>query len=94
MPPGFRLAARNLGQGDEDESFEHLVYSDGLASVSVYIEMKEAAADVREGLSSMGTTNAYSRNAGLRQVTAIGQVPAITVQAIGNAFATPVSSMD
>ena len=56
--------------------------------------MKEVATEVNEGLSRMGTTNAYSRHAGSRQVTAIGQVPAITVQAIGNAFAAPVASMD
>jgi len=94
LPPGFRLAALNYRSADDPAAFEHLVYSDGLASVSVYIEFREAAKDMREGLSRLGTSNAFSKRAGSRQVTAIGDVPAITVQAIGNAFAGPVAAAD
>lgn len=86
LPPGFRLAARSSGAGDG--GYEHLVFSDGLASVSVYIEPSEAAGGMTQGLSRMGTANAYSRPAAGRQVTAIGEVPPVTVKAISNAFAT------
>lgn len=87
MPPGFRLAARSRSSEAAGAAAEHLVYSDGLASVSVYIEPVKNGQKVEEGLSRLGTTNAFSRNAGNRLVTAIGEVPVVTVQAIGNAFA-------
>ena len=92
MPPGFRLAARSADTDGEDGGLQHLVYSDGLASVSVYIEQNSTG--MKEGLSRMGTTNAYSKIAGSRQVTAIGEVPAITVKTISNAFAAPLVASD
>lgn len=84
LPAGFRLAmhARNEAQPD----FEHLVYSDGLASVSVYLESSAGQGGIPEGLSRMGTTNAWSRSRAKRRVTAIGEVPPITLKTIGNAF--------
>ena len=85
MPPGFRLAAQSL-QGAQGQS-QHLVFSDGLATVSVYIEPVDAARSLNEGLSRMGTTNAWSHSDGKQQFTAIGEVPAITVQKMGAAFA-------
>jgi sigma-E factor negative regulatory protein RseB len=94
LPAGFKLAASNIAAQEGDATFEHLVYSDGLASVSVYIEFREQAKDLREGLSRMGIAYAYSKKAGKRQVTAIGEVPAVTVQAFGNAFVKPMVSKD
>ena len=88
VPPGFELAARGERPAGTSEPFEHLVFSDGLASVSVYIEAAQAAGNVTPGLSRMGTTNAYSSTVGGRQVTAIGEVPAATVKALSNAFAS------
>lgn len=87
VPPGFRLAAHGRAPASQTRPLEHLVLSDGLASVSVYIEDIDPASGVTQGLSRMGTTNAYSRTAGGRLVTAIGEVPAVTVKAITNAFA-------
>jgi sigma-E factor negative regulatory protein RseB len=88
MPPGFRLAAHGRETGDQARALEHMVLSDGLASVSVYIEAAEPGAAVAQGLSRMGTTNAYSKTHDGRQVTAIGEVPAVTVKMITNAFST------
>lgn len=84
MPPGFRLAAR--GQSAAAANSQHLVYSDGLATVSVYIEPAVKNTEIASGLSRMGTTNAWSHQGSGRRVTAIGEVPAITVRKIGNAF--------
>ena len=90
LPPGFQLeASHRQGSGDGDE-FEHLLISDGLVSVSVYIESSDAARELGEGLSRLGTTHAWSRRAGDRQVTAIGEVPAVTVRLISKAFARPL----
>lgn len=93
-PPGFRLAAHSPWPDEEDQGLQHFVFSDGLASVSVYIEDSRKAQGLKEGLSRMGTMNAYSRNAGAWQVTAIGEVPAITVKTFSNAFASPMTSAD
>jgi sigma-E factor negative regulatory protein RseB len=89
LPPGFRLAAHTHQEQEGENVFEHLVYSDGLASVSVYIEKREAASDSVQGLSRIGTANAFSRNLGSRQVTVIGEVPEATVMAIGESFSVP-----
>lgn len=73
-PPGFRLrAARRLGESVQ------LLYSDGLANVSVYIEPVPGN---RRAQSTMqrGAVNAYSLWQGPRHVVAIGKVPAATVE--------------
>lgn len=91
LPPGFRLATHRH-QVEGENIFEHLVYSDGLASVSVYIESNNGAPTIAPGLNRIGTTNAFTRLLGNRQVTVIGEVPAVTVRAIGDAFEAPASS--
>ena len=73
--------------------FEHLVYSDGLASVSVYIEDESVESRVGgHGSSRLGTANAFSRHIGRKHVTVIGEVPAVTVRVIGDAVAPPASA--
>ena len=72
-PPGFTLrAGRRLGDSVQ------LLYSDGLASVSVYIEPVPAD---RQGESAMrrGAVNVRSLWRGGRRVVAIGKVPEATV---------------
>jgi sigma-E factor negative regulatory protein RseB len=91
LPPGFRLATHRH-QSDGESVFEHLVYSDGLASVSVYIESGADHARTRQGLSRIGTANAFTRTLGSRQLTVIGEVPEATVRAIGDAFKAPATS--
>lgn len=88
LPAGFKLTAhRYLGQQDQ-QVFEHLVYSDGLAAVSIYVESADGnAQDQKTGTSRLGTTHAYSRVTDGVLITVVGDVPAITVQAIGNAVA-------
>lgn len=58
----------------------HLVYSDGLASVSVFIENNQGVVNHLHGASSMGAMNAYGKAAGNYFVTVVGEVPAKTVQ--------------
>ena len=71
--PGFTLrAGRRLGESVQ------LLYSDGLASVSVYIE---PVSSNQRGESAMrrGAVNVHSFWQGGRRVVAIGKVPAVTV---------------
>lgn len=88
LPPGYRLTTHRHQSGGNG-TFEHLVYSDGLASVSVYIESKQGAPKVNSGLSRIGTAHAFKRDLGERQVIVIGEVPPATVRAIGDAFRVP-----
>ncbi|HEY5777011.1 MAG TPA: MucB/RseB C-terminal domain-containing protein [Xanthomonadales bacterium] len=91
LPPGFHLASHSHKTGT-DGVYEHMVYSDGLAAVSVYVEQQGANADVKPGVSQLGTNNAYTRKQGGLQITVIGEVPAITVKAIANEMALSVAS--
>src|SRR5690606_21638505 len=83
LPPGFGLspAPRSAIAGSE-YPVSHLVYSDCLATVSVFIEDPKTNAEVGEGFSSAGSTNAYSRKLNGRSATVIGEVPRQTVRSI------------
>lgn len=91
LPPGFKLSSHNQ-QMSPDGIFEHMVYSDGLAAVSVYIEKKGSEVGVLQGVSQLGTNNAYSRQQGELQITAIGEVPAVTVKTIANSMTRTIAS--
>ena len=91
LPPGFSLASYSHKKG-ADGVYEHMVYSDGLAAVSVYVEENADEADIKPGVSQLGTNNAFTRKEGGLQITVIGEVPAITVKSIANEIARSVSS--
>ena len=63
----------------------HLIFSDGLASVSLFIEPLENGIKPRNGRSLMGNTSFYANVAGNLQVTVVGEVPEATVAKIANA---------
>lgn len=90
LPPGFRLAAHSADPGRPE--FEHLVFSDGLASVSVYLEPEGGQPGMPDGLSRLGTTSAWVQRRGDRRITVVGETPALTLKTIGHAFLrAPVS---
>ena len=60
------------------------VYSDGLASLSVFIE-PAAASDGSEALPQRGPINAYARRIGDSVVTVVGEIPAETARAVAQA---------
>jgi sigma-E factor negative regulatory protein RseB len=85
LPAGFRLV-RTQRPADAGAQSEHLVYSDGVASVSVYVEPRTDPAPVTtEATSRRGVLSIFSRNDGRMHVTALGDVPPITVQTMGRA---------
>lgn len=87
LPPGFHLmvaGARMLsGIGDP---VMHLVYSDGLATVSVFVEpgVEGAPSAQQQELARVGSGFAFSTIVQGHQVTAVGEVPAQTVKFIAN----------
>lgn len=86
MPSGFVLdlhARRSALSGGE--VMDHFLFSDGLASVSVYVERTDDGIGLRGG-SQMGAINAFGREVDGHQVTVVGAVPAVTVQTIAEAI--------
>lgn len=86
-PDGFRLVRRQRHTlPGRDAMVEHWLYTDGLASVSVYIERMGEAAGTFHGRSAMGALNVYGRKIGAHQVVVVGEVPVTTVEAIGESI--------
>jgi sigma-E factor negative regulatory protein RseB len=112
LPPGFHLTvagAQTLGGATVPAS--HLVYSDGLATVSVFVEAQPGVASPgaaapgvpapgagsvadaapstpaeppMQGLARVGSGFAFSTIVQGHQVTAVGEVPAQTVEFIAH----------
>lgn len=99
LPPGFRMtvqATQILPGGKHPVT--HLVYSDGLASVSVFVEeltrlpapgdspstSNDALATAE--LKSLGSSSAYSTVVQGHRITAIGEVPPDTVRSIARSM--------
>lgn len=81
MPAGFSLQTAESRTADADNgAMEHLVYSDGLAAVSIFIEADVADAEREPGRSEMGAVNAYTTLVDGYLVTAVGGVPIRTVE--------------
>lgn len=83
LPAGFRLTAWRIQLiAGSSVPVQHLVYSDGLASVSVFIEPTDPQAQPMKGLAKVGAAFAFSRALDGHQVTAVGEVPPVTLEAI------------
>ena len=83
LPAGFRMTGESYdpirpGGGPVD----HRVYSDGLVSLSIFIERVLDAGSRFEGRSSVGAVNAFSRIVGEFQISVVGEVPGITVEKV------------
>ena len=87
LPNGFGLAESRLSLlAGSKYPVQHLVYTDGLATVSVFIAHPLSDADMPEGFSRFGSTNAYSLKIDGRLATAMGDVPRLTVQRIATSL--------
>lgn len=70
-----------------DRPMSHVMLSDGMASVSVYVEYidKTTQTGVALGVSSMGAMNAFTRSLDAALITVVGEVPPATVKSIASA---------
>ncbi len=80
-PPGFRLAMRLMRRvAGHKRVVQHLVYSDGLAGVSVFIGRRPRAALGHAQLFRLGALHVFRTVVDHRMVTALGDVPTLTVE--------------
>jgi len=83
LPPGFKLKLTRLQYMAGSKSpVRHMVYTDGLATVSVFIEPANSKEDQGSGLQRVGSVFAFHSDTAGFQVTAVGEVPPLTVKSI------------
>lgn len=76
VPPGFeKILEMSRNMRDKKSPVVHIVYSDGLAALSVFVEQAADAAGYRAGLKSQGAVHIYSRLIGDQLVTVVGELP-------------------
>lgn len=84
LPDGFRMKRHQWERMDAGAPLaEHLIFTDGLASVSVYVEQADqVSTPAPAGLSRMGAVSAYIRKLENFRITVVGEVPPVTVKTI------------
>lgn len=85
QPVGFKkmMEVKRLIAG-RSAPVSHIVFSDGLTAVSVFIE--PATRPGAQSLSHQGAVNIYTRPYGSHLVTVLGEAPAATVMQIANSL--------
>ena len=86
VPKGYRQIEQSLKfVHGKNVPLMHLVYSDGLASVSLFIEPILRGAKPRTGHVNVGFTSFYANINNGYQVTAVGEVPEAAVEKFATA---------
>jgi len=87
MPEGFMVTDRSKHKmPDKNQPVDYLVVTDGLASISVYIEQFGVHSEGFVGASKMGAVNVYGSLLDKHHVTVVGEVPQQTVQMIAESI--------
>ena len=85
LPKGFKtISSRTEQLPGADAPVTHIVFSDGMASVSVFVAEKNATRFAEK--SSVGASSAYSLQQDEFQITAVGEVPPATVRRIATSM--------
>lgn len=83
LPQGFKKIAelsRHL-RGSDFPTIQ-LVYSDGLAGISVFIEKPGSKSNVKQGLYNKGVTHVYIKLVSDNLLTVVGEVPVRTIMQV------------
>jgi len=87
VPAGFSLDVyRTHRMASGKAPIVHMVYSDGMASVSVFVEKLSKETDTLLGSSRVGAINAFGRKLKGYYVTVVGEVPQATVMLMGQSI--------
>lgn len=83
LPAGYKKVDQiQLKVPGRTASVQQLIFSDGLASVSLFVEPIIKGVQPRIGKKSMGSTNVYAHVLNGYQIIVVGEVPAQTVEQI------------
>ncbi len=83
LPEGFTQVSHNrFTEASGRHPTEHLVFADGLATISVFLERLEGDPPLLQGGSQLGSMNAFGAVIDGHQVLVVGEAPAATVQRI------------
>ncbi len=85
LPSGFSLRVVTR-HGDVTTGAEHLVYTDGVATISVFVERRRDNAAVFDGPAHIGMANVFGRPLDDYQITVVGEVPTATVELVGRSI--------
>ena len=83
---GFRKVSEIKRQKGDGGEVGQVVFSDGLSSVSVFVEPARAGVKIRDGVSTQGAVNVYRRSIGEHLITVLGEAPAACVTRIARAI--------
>lgn len=87
QPPGFRkLMEVRRSIAGRSGTVAQIVFSDGLAAISVFIEPLPREKPAEATLTHQGAVNIYTRSYADRMVTVLGEAPAATVMQIANSL--------
>jgi sigma-E factor negative regulatory protein RseB len=84
-PPGFRRlreVERRMGPPEAPRSTLQAVLSDGLATLSVFIELGSGSQIANDMSHSHGSLSGYTRRVGDAMITVVGEVPSATAKAV------------
>jgi len=85
LPVGFTVSeSGHRSMPNSEAGAEHIVVSDGLASISVYIEDFGVESQGIIGPTQFGAVNIYGKIVHDHQVTVVGDVPAPTVKMVAD----------
>jgi sigma-E factor negative regulatory protein RseB len=85
VPAGFHLTSViKRPMAANQNPVQHMVLSDGLATVSVFISLAPSLDDLHMGITQSGALNAMAVPVGDYQVTVVGEVPRATVRMIAD----------
>ena len=75
--PGFRqvVSVARQARKERGEAY-HVVFSDGLAAISVFIEPESGKGAAQSGLSASGSFNIFRRSVADHRIPVLGEVPA------------------
>jgi len=80
--PGFKpMSCFRRSVGGPEDSTVQWIFSDGLASVSLFAEAYEPQRHVQEGAMTVGATQSLTRRMGAWWLTAVGETPQTTLKA-------------
>ena len=91
-PRGYSLVAHQQTRQPDGAMMDHLLYSDGLSQISVYIEQRVSAADQNSDADQelpagrLGIMNVYRRQLDNVNITALGAAPYRTLRMLGGSM--------